>query len=204
MSEFMTFLDVYPEKEKLEADLEAYFPMPVMLKSGEIVAEGFDQWLRSSGPRKALFDQFWFRMMGRHGGDEALWDPNIGDGELRWRLRFCGVIADQFPKLAEKAEIRARLLGMSDEELADSGLEVTNAAFNPDVAGTSTFDGTAIEKIDTLSQQSTRQGKLSPAQVIQLRLSLMDFDFWEDFMKLFDPLFKKVLFAPKARWEEER
>lgn len=204
---FKTLTDVISDEAAMLAYLDKYYPLVLVdsdLTSGDVGVITWTEW-NNGGPKyaSALLQSFWSRILGRHGGDEVLYDENISDGQERWILRFCGIVADQFPRLAEMAKLRAQILGMSDEDLADSGLEVTNAAFNPDIAGTSVFSGTSIEKVDTLSQQSTRQGRLSKGQVTQLRLQLMNYDYWEDFLRRFDPLFKKVLFAPKARWEAE-
>lgn len=192
---FTTFTDVWPAVADMAMDYDNYFKK-IVYSGGSYFGEGL---MANSG--HLVWTNFYNAMVGRHGADEVLYDPNIGDGLKRWKLKFLTVINNHGPEFVEHVLLQARIRAMTDEELMESGLDVNTVAYNPARAPTDTFTGTDIEKVDTINTQTAKRGKRSLADAIMLRERLLSFDYWEDFLRLFDPLFKKILAAPWRDYE---
>lgn len=194
---FTTFLDVWPTVQDMASDYEQNFQDLIYL-NGEYVGE--DTFL-SDTAATVVWTKFFSCMEGRHGADEVVYDPNIGDGLLRWKLKFLTIINNHGLEFVEKIKLQARIRAMTDEELMESGLDVNTIAYNPAQAPTATFTDTDIEKVETINTQTAKRGKRSIADAMILRERLLSFDYWEDFLRLFDPLFKKILATPWRDYE---
>lgn len=191
-----TLTDVWAKVDDFVKDYDSYFAMLVYDESAGTYSAGG---LFAQAGADTILGNFWNILKGRHGADEVLYDDNIGDGLERWKLRFCAIMNNHGPEFFEKIKLQARIRAMTDKELMDSGLDVNTVAYNPAQAPTDTFKDTDIGEVDTINSQTARRGKRSLADAVLLRERLLSFDYWEDFVRLFDPLFKKVLASP---WRE--
>lgn len=197
-----TFLDIYPDYDKMFSDGNGFFSEIVYNPASKDyeVAEIF-------GKDKAT-DQIWINfyhaLAGRHGADEVLYDENLTSGQFtgldRWKLKFFAIINNHGEEFMQKIKLQSRIRAMTDKDLMDSGLDVNSVAYNPASVPSANFSDTDIGKVETINTQTARGGRRSLADAIMLRERLLSFDYWEDFLRLFDPLFKKILSTP---WEED-
>lgn len=193
-----TFLDIYPTFIDMAKDGNTYF-QEIKFNPTTKEYEATNIFFEDKAS-DAIWNNFHSAMAGRHGADEILYDENIETGGVnglqRWKLKFFTIINNHGEEFVQKIKLQARIRAMTDSELMDSGLDVNSVAYNPAQAPSETFKDTDIGKVETINSQTARGGRRSLADAILLRERLLSFDYWEGFLRLFDPLFKKILFTP--------
>lgn len=107
--------------------------------------------------------------------------------ENRWKLKLWQVISEYAPEWQAKTELQKTIRSMTLDQFADAGKVINNTALNPNTAPSDS----SLEELEYINQQNVARKKVSDADAINRKLSLMedglDDDYLDHFKKLFSP-----------------
>lgn len=128
--------------------------------------------------------QFYFMMYAHYGNSHIAFSD-----ENQFKYYMYSIIYQHGPTVIRKREIRAKLLGLSFEEITSGGKTIYNHAMNPNTApSTST-----LEELLTINDQNTANYKKAMVTGLTEFLDVISTDPVDSFIHRFKQLFIKVL-----------
>lgn len=167
-----TFSDLYPSFENFKADLNLY---------------GY-KFTLTEDELKLIF----IMLVTKYGDSEIISFRN----EYRWKMKLQYIIFTYGKEWALKKQIQEQILNLTDEDLLNSSIQITNRADNP-ATEPSTKELEELKYINSQVAQGTKRDKLS---ILILKYSSIMSQANESFIDRFQELFSKFPLGDKPIW----
>lgn len=174
-----TFLEVYPKYEDFTSDKTEF------------------SFFAPNDVTDDYYQKTYYLIVSRYGDT-----PISGySDEARWRLRFWQVISEYLPEYQVKCEMQKTIRSMTLDEFAEAGKLVNNTALNPNTAPSDS----SLDELQYINQQNVARRKLSQADAIQRKLSMLEDGMDDDLLDHFKDLFSVVMLTdvPLHVYQEE-
>lgn len=165
-----TFAEIFPSYEDFS---EAYNSNALAIS---FTPEGTDEGLTER--------QFYYMMYAHYGNSHIAYSD-----ENQFKYYMWSIMYQHGPTVIRKREIRAKLLGMSFDELTSGGKTIYNHAMNPNTAPTTD----TLYELTTINDQNTANYKKAMVTGLTEFLDVISNDPVDSFIHRFKRLFIQVL-----------
>ena len=114
--------------------------------------------------------------------------PIRSDSESQFKVSVFSVMFSEAPTFVERLNIQKKIRELTDADLIAGSASISNAARNPDTTPTT---GT-LDELPYINLQNTTKQKRGKLEAYAFKLSLLETDLSETYIRKFEPLFARV------------